>query len=41
MEAGFKTLRLEGGYLVGSEEGLRGAWRRYRADLLRRGGVRA
>jgi len=36
LEARFKTLRLEEGYLVGSEEELREAWRRYRPDLLRR-----
>jgi len=36
LEARFKTLRLEGSYLVGSEEELREAWRRYRSDLLRR-----
>ena len=32
----WRTLRLVGGYLVGSEEELRKAWKAYRPDLLRR-----
>lgn len=36
LEPKFKTLKLQGEYLTGSEEELEKAWRLYRSDLLRR-----